>query len=371
MKKYLLKGLIISALMAILLLTFTESNITTSPKQGAHRPLNVSVIKVTPVTSTLVVTTTGITAARWPLTIKSAVSGRVLSIDDETEPGKSVSEGQLLMTISPTSYQVSIANAEAKVSKAEFELESYQHKQYVAEKVSGEKSLSAFGRFVPHIRMAKSDLSYAISELHYAREMLEETNIESPFDAIVVRKFVTPSQWVEVGQPLFELMSSKKVDVNVQLSEQEWHRLRFNIGIGSKAKVRSSSNEEWDAKVRYLSPVLDTTSRQRSITLTVDNPYISTQPILPQQFVHVVFKGESITSLVSAPSTVLTPDGRVWTLENNLLHIEKVELIEERGDLIKFKYSVEPNKPRLLVRFPLSSMLEGQIAEPQLKEDTL
>ncbi|EKN4581168.1 efflux RND transporter periplasmic adaptor subunit [Vibrio parahaemolyticus] len=366
MKKNLLKGTILVVCIALFILSMDDTDFTSANNQTVTAPLQVTVLKMEPTNSDLIVTATGVTLARWPLTIKSAVSGRVLWVDSSTDPGQQVDKSQLLLRISPKPYQVSVSNAKAKVARAEFELENYQHQQYVANRTSGGKTLSSFGKFEPHIKTAQTELSYAMAELNYSEEMLNETKVTSPYNSVIVNKLVTPSQWVESGEALFDIMSSDYIDVRVELSELEWNRLKSQILIGNKATVLTSSNDEWTGEIRYLSPVLDSTTRQRSLVLTVEKPYASNQPLLPKQFVNVIFKGETLASVVEAPSSVLTTDGKVWTLENNLLILEDIELIEENGSSVKFKYVNDPNKPRLLVRFPLSSMLEGQVAEPKM-----
>jgi hypothetical protein len=81
--------------------------------------------------------------------------------------------------------------------------------------------------------------------------------------------------------------------------------------------------------------------------------------------VNVIFEGENIENIVTAPSSALTQDGKVWTLLDGRLLLEEIELIEESSDVIKFRYINKPEINRLLVRFPLSSMLQGQEASPE------
>ena len=76
---------------------------------------------------------------------------------------------------STSGYLLNSTNAEAKVARAEFELENYLNQQYVANRTSGGNTLSSFGKFEPHIKTAKTELSYAMAELNYAEEMLNET----------------------------------------------------------------------------------------------------------------------------------------------------------------------------------------------------
>jgi RND family efflux transporter MFP subunit len=366
MKKFLLKGILLSSCIILFMWSLSEERLINQHVDKALQLPIVSVLKAEPKDSSLTVKTSGITIARWPLIIKSAVGGRVVAMNGNTDPGQSLNKLQMLVQISPQPYRVSVSNAKSKVSRAEFELTNYKHKQYVAKKISGTKKLTSFGSFDIHISTAKSALNYAKSELEYALQMLKETNIKSPYPSIVVKKMVTPSQWVEVGEPLFEIISSESIDVKVELSEVNWQRLKNRISVGGVAKVMAPSGKEWFANVRYLAPILDDITRQRSLVLNIDSPFSGEDPLLPDQFVHVIFEGGNIKNIVNAPSSVLTQDGKVWTLLDERLFLEEIELIEQSSDVIKFRYINKPAINRLLVRFPLNSMLQGQKASPEL-----
>ena len=84
--------------------------------------------------------------------------------------------------------------------------------------------------------------------------------------------------------------------------------------------------------------------------------------------VDVVFTGKAQANVVEAPATVMTPDHKVWSVIDNQLVLESVEIIEELPNAIKFRYINSPEKPRTLVLFPLSTMLEGQRVTTELVE---
>jgi multidrug efflux pump subunit AcrA (membrane-fusion protein) len=189
MKKHFLKGIFLSSCIALLIWSLSEEDLINQRADKAQQLPTVSVLEVVPKDSSLTVKASGLTIARWPLAIKSAVVGRVVAIHENTNPGDSIDGLQMLVKISAQPYRVSVGSAKAKVSRAEFELTNYKHKQYVAKKISGEKKLSLFGSFEAHILTAKSELNYAKSELEYALQMLKETNVKSPYPSIVVKKW--------------------------------------------------------------------------------------------------------------------------------------------------------------------------------------
>jgi multidrug efflux pump subunit AcrA (membrane-fusion protein) len=50
-------------------------------------------------------------------------------------------------------------------------------------------------------------------------------NIEIPADTVLLKTFVSPGQFVEAGQPLFEIADISKVWVRVQMTEAEFNRV--------------------------------------------------------------------------------------------------------------------------------------------------
>ena len=329
----------------------------------------VTVQSVSPQTSSISVNAIGLTKARWPVDVIAAVSGRVVQLPEHTEPGNLLSKDTLLVAIQDTAYVSEFSAAQAKVEQARLELARYKHEQYVASKVGGKNKLSAFGRFEPHVAAAEAEVRASLAAEQFAKQQLQDTKINTPFDAVIMERTVTPGQWVNAGERLFALAASTELDVKVELSTTDWQRLDVLFKSGSNkthiATVRAPDGSQWQASLRYISPSMDATTRQRSMMLRVSEPYKvknSDLPLLPDQQVAVLFNGTELQNVVEAPATVLTEDGKVWSLADGKLLLEEVEILQELPEIVKYRYVNNPVEPRSLVRFPLSTMLEGQRA---------
>ena len=162
----------------------------------------------------------------------------------------------------------------------------------------------------------------------------------------------------------YRIAASIAVDIKVELSAQQWRRL--TLQKGNAVTVHTPDGVVWPAKIRYLNPIMDQTTRQRSIVLEVLSPYEGDTPLLPDQQVSVTFSGPALSDVVKAPASVITEDGKVWSLTESSLKLENIELLEEKPDYILYRYEEKPSTQRQLVLFPLSSMLQGQQATPLL-----
>lgn len=364
------KAVIIAALVMTVLWVLWEQPQDKNNTVKENSVFKVTVLEVVPGESSIDIDSVGVTKARWRVDIIANVSGRVLQLPHHTEPGNLLAQNKLLAKIQDTAYASEFKSAKARVEQARLELARYKHEQYVASKVGGGKKLSSFGRFEPHVAAAEAEVQATLAAEQFALQQWQDTKIKAPFDAVVLDKVVTPGQWVNSGDRLFTLAASHELDIKVELSATDWKRISWQLEseqtnkntLATNAQVHTPEGEEWTATLRYLSPTMDATTRQRSLVLRVEEPYQTNLPLLPDQQVRVVFYGQSQTNVVDAPASVLTEDGKVWSLTDGKLIQEEVEILQEKPDAIKYRYLHSSSEPRQLVRFPLSTMLDGQRA---------
>ena len=99
--------------------------------------------------------------------------------------------------------------------------------------------------------------------------------------------------------------------------------------------------------------------------LSVGEADAANQRLFPEQQVDVSFATPPIANTVKAPATALTRDSFVWVVVNNTLKLERISLIEENSDTVTFQFIEDPALARDLVRYPLSTMIEGQTVTPE------
>lgn len=345
-------------LIGMVIWIFSEEKDKTIHEEPKTIGLSVTVIEAIPSNSRIKVYATGITVARWLTEVTTSVNGRVVEVVSGTTPGNFVRKGDLLVSLLDTYYQSEVKAAQARIADAELNLAEFLSRQQVSKKA--DKAKSAFGRFEPHVNAAKANLEAAKAALIAAEKQLADTQIKSPFDAVVIADSVHPGLWVNNGDTLFNIASSEFLDVKVELPNTSWQRLNGVQQRQDGIRVVTPDGRQWPATIRYLSPVMDSVTRQRSMMLQVATPFQNSSPLLADQQVKVVFEGEELSYVVSAPASVLTEDGKVWSVIDETLKLETIELLDEQPEFVLFRYHDNPELKRLLVRFPLSTLLEGQ-----------
>ena len=122
--------------------------------------------------------------------------------------------------------------------------------------------------------------------------------------------------------------------------------------------------------MRYVSPQVDSVTRQRQVVLSVEAPYQSKPRLFPNQQVQAVVNLGLKDNVVSVPLSVMTRDGYVWTLDNNdRLRKESVSLIGQGNQVLDIKFNQQSEQIRRVVQYPLSSMLIGKQVEPNFYQD--
>ncbi|MEZ8578510.1 efflux RND transporter periplasmic adaptor subunit [Vibrio splendidus] len=329
----------------------------------------VSVLEVTPSQHQSTLTILGVTAARWPVQLKASSSAQLKWLDESVEPGNLVNKGDVLARLDTSAVDANLAQALSLLKQAELELKQAQHEQTVALKMLNPKTSSSFARREPQLLAAKANLKQAKQAYLSAQKLLEESVITAPFDAVIKKRHISPREWIEAGQVTFELAASDSIDIELPISEMHWQQVQAALTEPSITVVSRSDNQ-WPAKVRYVSPQVDSVTRQRQVVLSVEAPYQSKPRLFPNQQVQAVVNLGLKDNVASVPLSAMTRDGYVWTLDNNdRLRKESVSLIGQGNQVLDIRFNQQSGQVRRVVQYPLSSMLIGKQVEPNFYQD--
>ena len=359
-----------TALLALVIgwVSFSGGNETSvEPVEKPAPPAQpVSVVQVAPQTRQSTVKTTGITEAYWKTPVSASVAGRVLNIPDHLDPGTLITQGQLLAQLQKVDYQAAVDNAASKLADAQLNLAKEQRQQTVILKTASKALKTPYARHEPQVAAAQLAEQAAESVLANAQQQLNDTSVRAAFPSIILSRTVTPGRWVQAGTELFTVASSESLDVKVELPQELWQRLG-RLSKGTKVEVVTQAGKHWPASVRYFSPVRDQTTRQRSLVLKVDKPYSSNSPLLPDQLVTAQFNGRTLDNVWQLPTSSLTKDGQIWLVdEHNQLKKAVVNKVGETESVVWARLPKALSHSVQVVLYPLSSMLEGQVVQPQV-----
>lgn len=328
--------------------------------------LPVTVVNLAPQVYQVELQVTGVTQPRWLTGLVSSVTARVKNLPAGLEPGALVDADQMLLELEATALQANYDEAQSRLAEAELNLQQTLHEQTVALGAGGNRK-TAYGRFEPQVKAARQQVVAAKALLANALHELNNTRLNAPFPGIILQRSVTPGQWIQAGETVFQLAARDSIDVKTELTDKHWQQLSGRL---DSIQVNITSREDqWPATIRYIDPVRDPNTRQRSLVLKVEQPYEAgngRQTLLPDTQVEVKFSGQQVSQVVICPASVLTEDGKVWTLDRkNQLRLESVELIQQSLEQVVVRFNQSPAEKRNIVLYPLASMIEGQRVSPQ------
>lgn len=337
----------------------------TAPKQKQQVNAPVSVVEVVPTDHDSSMMLLATTAARWPVQMKASSSAQLAWLNPDIEPGVLVKKGALLAKLNTSALESNLAQANSSVKQAELNLKQAQHEQTVALKMLSPTKSSPFARREPQVSAAKAELVQAKQAYASAAKLLEEASIVAPFDAVIMRRHISPGEWLESGQITFELAASDSLDVALPVSELNWQKVQSAL-TKPEIRVRNRDGSEWPAQVRYVAPQADPITRQRQVVLSVHKPYQGVTRLLPNQQVKVIVSLGKQTQIVTLPLSAITRDGYVWTLDDqNRLQKEWVKLVGQSHNEVYARFEQNSSKTRQVVLYPLLSMLPGKQVSPQ------
>ncbi len=166
--------------------------------------------------------------------IASKISGTVEKV--AIEDNQSVKEGNLLIEIDPTDYQLKVNEARATLNLRRTSFEQARrdikraqvlYKQEVLPKEKYENVLTAYN-------LAKAQEQVAQAQLKIALRNLEYTKISAPADGYITKKAVETGNQIQSGQPLMAVISLDDLWVIANYKETQLK----NVKSGQRVEIK-------------------------------------------------------------------------------------------------------------------------------------
>lgn len=265
---------------------------------------------------------------RWQSTIKAFVRGEVRDIAATLREGNPVRKGQLLLSLQDSAYRAAVAEANNRLRRAEVEHLQAQRQAQQAQRnwqraALGDAPDSPLTLHQPQLQAAHAELQAAQAALSDAKTQLAYTRVRAPYDGVIVSTSVNPGEAVEVGQPLVELLDSRRLDIPVLLDEQQWQLLAADWQERQAEVQNIRGDQHWPARMERQGGQVERDSRLRRLYLSVEQPgalSATAQPqvaLLPGEFVRVQLPGRRFDTLLRVPQSAHTRDGFVWYLDRD------------------------------------------------------
>ena len=233
--------------------------------------------------------------------VSAAIGGRVVSLTRNL--GQSVGRGQTLAIIE--SREAASLNAEVEAARARLGLAESnlrREQRLFDQKVSPEQDLIAARTAATEARIALRLAQQQVSAAGGGGGALNRIAITAPLSGQVVARSVTLGQTVAADAELFRVANLGRVAVTLALSPADAGKVR----PGSQIEIVSGDRRSV-ARVDFVSPILDETTRLASVIAVIDNRSGQWRV------------GEPVTAAIqlagSGSAALLVPQGAVQTVE--------------------------------------------------------
>lgn len=168
---------------------------------------------------TQVRTISGIVAPVEATNLSFEVNGKVQSI--KVNLGNTVTAGQELARLNQRSFNLSLQSAQAQVEQSQAAmLEAKNEFNRYAELVKqGLVSQSGFDNAKAVYDASKSAVDVKQAELDIAKKNLQDSILLAPYDGIITKRLIEPSQQITTGQSVFEIEGKHGLEVRVMVPE--------------------------------------------------------------------------------------------------------------------------------------------------------
>ncbi len=388
-RRQLLIALMIAITGGLVALVIVNSPPQTDQQEDIVKPPAVRVITVKPERLRMDVRSQGRVMAQTEIDLVTGVSGNIIKISPAFVSGGFFKKGDLLVAIDPAEYDLRVAQAQARVMEAQYQLtrEEAEAEQARDEwQHLGQGDPNPLSLRIPQLNEKKAKLSAEQEELKNARLLRQRTDIRAPFDGRVRNKEVGMGQYLSSGVVLGRIYNSDLAEVRLPLSTQELafvdfpdlpNRTQSTQGTAVKLTANYQGQQHtWLGRIVRSEGVVDQETGMVMVIAQIPDPFglgakkpelsgtQSSAAILPVGlFVGANIEGRWFDNLIVLPASALLRNNQVAVLDqDNRLRFRAVEILRREREQAIVKAGLNAGD-RVLVS-GLSHPAEGMTVTP-------
>jgi len=306
LKKYFKNAPIIGVLSLIVyLVTLPEK-----PKEQlvtGEKSTPITVIQATTKDLTVGLRTVGTIKALNRPTVSAEIASRVEKT--YVDKGSQVSKGDLLLQLDKTKIKLKIATL-----KADINLFTAQKDQ--AKKVADRYKKLNKGNAISAEKLEKAETDLLVfrikrqkaeAMLDIQKDLLKRSEVRSPIDGLVKKRWVSAGDYLKIGKPLFDLVETQ--DFRAVMSFPEM--VADKLAIGQKVVIRYK-RDQWhyeEARITDINPSINPNSR----SVEVLSDFLNQGKVKSGSSfsAEVIIENKKDAVIVPSRSVVLRPAGEV------------------------------------------------------------
>ncbi len=359
------------ALFVIMAGTVAAMVIVRMPPQADQQPQvaetpAVQTITAQPQRLQMTVQTQGRVKAQTEIEVITGVSGNITHVAPAFVSGGFFKKGDLLVSIDPAEYDLRVAQAQARVMEAHYQLtrEEAEAEQARQEwRQLGEGDPSPLNLRIPQLKEKKAKLAAEQEELKNARLLRQRTEIRAPFNGRVRTKSIGMGQYLNTGDVLGIIYSSDLAEVRLPVNTQElsWIEVpdwpsRSTTVKGAEVILSASYHGElqtWRGRIVRSEGAIDEKTGMVMTVAQVNDPFglrgsegnraVTVLPV--GLYVEASIEGRWLEDVYVLPVGALVQDGRVAVIDqDNRLRLRHVAVLKKEREQVILTEGLTPGE---------------------------
>ncbi len=293
----------------------------------------VEVVTISPTTAQLTLEAWGAVEPARQIELQAQVAGEVQRIGDNLEPGAYVDQGEQLVQIEASDYQLAVRQRKADLVKAEADLALEAGKGAVAKQeftlLKQTSTPSPEQRSLmlrePQQATARASVAAAEAALAAAELDLARTRIAAPFNALVLERQVDSGARVAVGGSLATLVGTDSfwVELAVPAASLRWIGLPGAEQPGSTVRLYQESvwgeGRYREGRVIRLRGDLDEKGRMARLLVAVPDPLARQDSAQDRLLIGAFMRGEiaglELQDVLALERAWLRDEDALWVMD--------------------------------------------------------
>lgn len=305
---------------------------------GGKKVTSVEVKEVVPTTISKQIKAFGTVQSEATVRVIPQVTNRIVRF--YVDLGDSVKTGQKLAKIYDRTFRDQVLRDEAQVQQARvgFVRDS---SAFVRVKKLYEQGLSSDADYQTAsatYQASRAQLASAQASLTQSKENLQNTEVVSPVNGVILVRNGEEGDLATTAQPLFEIGNSSGYEIRLFLPLQDWELVR--IGQTVDLSITNQPSNSASGVVTRISPQLDPVTGLGEVVVTINkHSQMLYAGALTESRINVITKNNVLTvprsSLIEKVQTYIDPESNTIKLQRNY------SVFVTQGDTVALQKDVE------------------------------
>jgi len=202
-------------------------------------------------------------------TLAAEVPARVRKV--MVDIGDKVTKGDLLAQLDTSDMQVVVSTAEANLARDKAQAHAQERLVQRYRKLAEDKFVSTtmLDQAEAQLIALQKSVKAAKAQLRQAKNNLERTNITAPVAGIIQQRWVASGDYIGVGKPMFQLVTSDQFVISITIPETKIHSVKAGIPVRMHLP---GSNQVISTFINDVTPMIGSTSNAFEARVKMNNP---------------------------------------------------------------------------------------------------